>query len=422
MCLNTFMSPFPALSSFRQIEIEANGAITLTKTDPHELQRKANKFRQGYKNWRQKKPFGARGEAKDLKAQREEEAAEEKEEEPAPKLQHGRTISSMEPTASGVEASVGSGTGHEVIIPLSPVKGLARRKSFSVSLSAQDLTAEAEENWLKFYVNPFAELLDKKVGPLPLCTKNLETILHRNFKSVRGKGPSYDRSPGPYSRIAHVGVGGFHRSHQAVFTDDLLELHKDKQAGNGKGGGKAGPPDDRWAICGIGLMTWDKKMYEALHGQDHMYTVLFRSQKGNDARIVGSIFDFVFAPDDYQALFSTLLDPATRIVSLTITEKGYCQKVDGNLNTEDPNVKHDLSDLSTPRTALGMLVAALDQRRKAGRKSFTVLSCDNQPDNGHQLEKLVKEMAHLAVGSDLTSWIGDHTTFPNTMVVSVGCT
>ncbi len=159
-----------------------------------------------------------------------------------------------------------------------------------------------------------------------------------------------------------------------------------------------------------------------------MYTVLFRSQEGNDARIVGSIFDFVFAPDDYAHLFTTLFDPvrwppcsppidlsvclsistpirmyerpfhpprlvthptphdqATRIVSLTITEKGYCQNVDGDLDTENPGVKHDVGNLGQPRTALGMLVAALDQRRREGRGSFTVLSCDNQPDNGHQV-------------------------------------
>ena len=244
--------------------------------------------------------------------------------------------------------------------------------------------------------------------PLPLCTKNLEAILQTNFKTVRGKGPTYDRTPEGYMRIAHVGVGGFHRSHQAVFTDDLLELKKAKA-------GVAGEAE-RWAICGVGLMVWDKKMYESLKGQDHMYTVLFRSQEGNDARVVGSIFDFVFAPEDYSVLFATLNDANTKIVSLTITEKGYCQKVDGNLNTEDPNIKHDLSDLSTPKTALGMLVGALDQRRKQGRKSFTVLSCDNHPDNGHTTEKLVKQMATLAVGEDLREWIDVNTTFPNSMV------
>ncbi len=404
----------------------------MTRADPHELQRKANKFRQGYKNWRQKKPFGARGEATDLKEQKEEpiEIVDTGEEGGLPRLHHARTISvSKEHKAKDKEVnhdfhSTGTGMlsvppaspGAEVVVQPDgekPASGLAtrRNKSFSVSLTAQEMSVEQEENWLKFYVNPFAELPDKKAEPLPLSTQNLGAILETNFKSVRGKGPSYDRTPGkPYSRICHVGVGGFHRSHQAVYTDDLLELTGGKAA--------ATPETDRWGICGVGLMVWDKKMYEALKGQDHMYTVLFRSQVGNDARVVGSIFDFVFAPEDYNALFATLNDAATKIVSLTITEKGYCQKVDGNLNTDDPNVKHDVSDptLSTPRTAMGMICGALDRRRKAGQKSFTVLSCDNQPDNGHQLEKLVKQMAELAVGPELRAWIEENTTFPNTMV------
>ena len=368
-----------------------------------------------------------------MKDQREEEEEEEGGE-GAPRLSHARSIvDAAKANAAGASVctkfhSNSSAAAAEAEAPMElsrlPSVGMRRGKSFSVSLTAQELAVDQEENWLKFYVNPFAELLDKKCQSLPLCTENLETILQRNFKGVRGKGPTYDRSSENYSRIAHVGVGGFHRSHQAVYTDDLLGLTRGQHAKAKEGGkegekegGEPGRPDDRWAICGVGLMVWDKKMYEALKTQDYMYTVLFRSQEGNDARVVGSILDFVFAPEDYQALFKTLADPSTRIVSLTITEKGYCQKVDGNLNMDDVNVKHDLTDLSTPRTALGMLCGALDQRRKEGRKSFTVLSCDNQPDNGHQLEKLVKQMAVLAVGEELKDWIEENTTFPNSMVV-----
>jgi len=418
-----------------QVNIEDDGAITLTKAGPHELQRKANKFRQGYKNWRQKKPFGARGEATDLKDQRGEEEGEEGGEGGASRQHHARAVVDEAKANAAGETTVckafysndSAAEGDDAEMEVSgPPLGMRRGKSFSVSVSAQELAVDQEENWLKFYVNPFAELLDKKCRALPLTTENLETILQKNFKGVRGKGPTYGRSSENYSRIAHVGVGGFHRSHQAVYTDDLLELRgghhaKGKADKDGKDGeGEEGRPDNRWAICGIGLMVWDRKMYDSLRKQDHMYTVLFRSQKGNDARVVGSILDFVYAPDDYQALYNTLADPSTRIVSLTITEKGYFQKVDGNLNTDDANVKHDLSDLSTPKTALGMLCGALDQRRREGRRSFTVLSCDNQPDNGHQLEKLVKQMAELAVGKELRKWIEENTTFPNTMVVSAG--
>jgi mannitol 2-dehydrogenase len=353
-----------------------------------------------------------------LKDQREEEEEGEGGEGGAPRLSHARSIvDAAKANAAGATVctkfhSNSSAAEEEAEAPL--IIGMRRGKSFSVSLTAQELAVDQEENWLKFYVNPFAELLDKKCQSLPLSTENLETILQRNFKGVRGKGPTYDRSFKNYSRICHVGVGGFHRSHQAVYTDDLLELTRGQHA---KAKAKGEEDGDRWAICGVGLMVWDKKMYESLKEQDYMYTVLFRSQEGNDARVVGSILDFVFAPEDYQTLFRTLADPSTRIVSLTITEKGYCQKVDGNLNTDDVNVKHDLTDLSTPRTALGMLCGALDQRRREGRKSFTVLSCDNQPDNGHQLEKLVKQMAVLAVGEELKEWIEANTTFPNTMVV-----
>ncbi|CAM9645157.1 unnamed protein product, partial [Chrysoparadoxa australica] len=135
-----------------------------------------------------------------------------------------------------------------------------------------------------------------------------------------------------------------------------------------------------------------------------------------EARVIGSIVDFVFAPADHQGCIDKLADPKTKIVSLTVTEKGYCQNVSGDLDTENAFVKSDLEgDLACPKTAIGMICAALRARKNRGIESFTVMSCDNLPENGDKIKHVVLQMAKY-VCRELHAWVSTHTTFPNTMV------
>lgn len=191
--------------------------------------------------------------------------------------------------------------------------------------------------------------------------------------------PGYDRqsvTPG----IVHFGVGGFHRAHEAVYTDDLLTQ------------GLA----NEWGICGVGLRPEDRAMRDALLSQDCLYTLVTRDAAGDEARIIGSLVRYVFAPDNEQAVRDVLASPQTHIVSLTITEGGYGLDVAGN-----------------PGPVFMLLADALLVRRSAGIPAFTVLSCDNLPGNGDAAKR-----ALLAAVPDphFVRWIEDHAAFPNSMV------
>lgn len=202
--------------------------------------------------------------------------------------------------------------------------------------------------------------------------------------------------------IVHFGVGNFHRSHQAMYIDRLLQ---------------AGGADD-WALCGIGLLERDARMRDVLAAQDGLYTLTLRHPDGTDETgVIGSIRRFLHAPDDPDAVLRQLTDPSVRIVSLTITEGGYVEDPwGGRMATADPLVMAETAgDLAEPRTAFGWIVAALRERRHRGVAPFTVLSCDNVPGNGAVARSSVEAVARL-VDAELADWVSSEVAFPSTMV------
>lgn len=230
------------------------------------------------------------------------------------------------------------------------------------------------------------------LDPIPLRAENLTAIAERGVVV-----PRYDRAA-VTAGIVHLGVGAFHRVHQAVYTDDLLA---------------AG--ETAWGICGVGVLPQDAAMAETLRAQDHLYTVIEKSDGTVSARVVGSIVDHLFAPEDPEAVIAKIADPATRIVSLTITEGGYSVNEATGRFDPTPAVLADLEPGATPSSAFGLVVAGLARRRAAGTGGLTVLSCDNLPGNG--------DLAALAFGAfaerlspALAEWMRAEVTFPNTMV------
>ncbi len=208
--------------------------------------------------------------------------------------------------------------------------------------------------------------------------------------------PGYDRkqvTPG----IVHLGIGAFHRAHQAVVIDDIIA--------NGA---------TEWGIIGASLRSSDT--FDALAPQDCLYTVAVRSGAGTEHRIIGSVLQTSVAKRDPAQLIARMADPATRIVSLTVTEKGYCHTPQtGELDANHPDIVHDLAHPDTPRSAPGYIVAALARRRAAGTAPFTVLSCDNLSANGHTVKRIVTQFAQLH-SPELGKWIADHVACPSTMV------
>jgi mannitol 2-dehydrogenase len=210
-------------------------------------------------------------------------------------------------------------------------------------------------------------------------------------------GPQYDRAALKCG-ILHMSVGGFHRSHEAVYIDDLLNK----------------TPGD-WMICGVGLLPNDDANVKALQDQNTLYTVVERTAKGDTARIIGSMKEILHAPSNPQAVIDRMMDPAIRIVSLTITEKGYCYDSSGKLDFTNAAIKNDLENPNAPKTMYGYVVGALARRRKEGMKPFTVMSCDNLPGNGHLTKRLILQFAEK-IDNSLAQWIGENVSFPNAMV------
>jgi mannitol 2-dehydrogenase len=199
--------------------------------------------------------------------------------------------------------------------------------------------------------------------------------------------------------VVHIGVGGFHRAHQALFHDRLLA---------------AG--EREWAICGLGALPGDSRMRDALDAQDGLYTLVERAPGEEEARVIGSITDYVLAPDDPEAAIEKLAAEATRIVSLTVTEGGYnISDVTGEFDPDDEDVAHDLEEGATPRTTFGLVTEALARRRERGLGPFTVMSCDNLQGNGERAQYAFTTFARLR-DPELGEWIEGHVTFPNSMV------
>lgn len=218
--------------------------------------------------------------------------------------------------------------------------------------------------------------------------------------------PRYDRA-GVRAGIMHFGVGGFHRAHQAMYTDALLG-HDDPQVAAAAAG---------WGICGVGVMPSDAAMRDVLQTQGGLYTLVTKAPDGSlQARVIGSLVDYLYAPDDPQAVIERLADPAVRIVSLTVTEGGYSlNQVTAEFDPSPPDIQADLAPDSLPRTTFGLITAGLRKRRERGIAPFTVLSCDNLQGNGDLARTAFTSFATLQ-DEELGSWMRHHVSFPNCMV------
>jgi mannitol 2-dehydrogenase len=212
--------------------------------------------------------------------------------------------------------------------------------------------------------------------------------------------PGYDRSAIDVG-IVHFGVGGFHRSHQAMYVDRLMRQGLALE----------------WGICGIGVLPADRAMGEVLKAQDGLYTLVVKHPDGrHEPWVIGSIIDFKYGPDDPLAVLEVLTSPATRIVSLTITEGGYnFDQVTHEFDAENPTIAADLKGESSPTTVFGFVVEALARRRDLGIEPFTIMSCDNIESNGDMARASFTAFARLR-DPELGQWVEEHVRFPNSMV------
>ncbi len=211
--------------------------------------------------------------------------------------------------------------------------------------------------------------------------------------------PAYDRRD-VRAGILHVGMGNFHRAHQAVYLEDLLE----------QGGGRD------WGILGAGVMPADGRMREGLAAQDFLYTVVEQSAAGTNARVIGAMTGFLAVEDGHGPILEAMADPDIRIVSLTVTEGGYfIDAATGRFDRTHPAIRRDIDQPESPGTVFGAIVAGLRARRAAGQKPFTVMSCDNVPHNGVVTRNAVLGVAREQ-DPDLADWIEANVAFPNGMV------
>ncbi|GAB5511356.1 MAG: mannitol dehydrogenase family protein [Hyphomicrobiales bacterium] len=209
------------------------------------------------------------------------------------------------------------------------------------------------------------------------------------------KTPAYDREK-VTAGIVHLGIGAFHRGHMAAYVDACLAS------------------DPSWGICGVSLRSPSTR--DALAPQDGLYTLGIQSGDGLDAQIIGAIIDLIVAPQEPQRLAEALLSPDTKIVSLTVTEKGYClDPATGRLAVDHPDIQHDLTSNGHPRSAIGWLALGLLERRAAGLDPFTVLSCDNLPSNGRTLRRVLLDYIALKA-PDAVEWAQTNIACPCTMV------
>ncbi|MGK5685600.1 mannitol dehydrogenase family protein [Actinoplanes sp. URMC 104] len=212
--------------------------------------------------------------------------------------------------------------------------------------------------------------------------------------------PTYDRGA-LRTGIVHFGVGGFHRAHQAMYLDRLMN---------------AGQALD-WAICGVGVMPGDRRMQQVLDAQDGLYTLVVKAPDGTlEARVIGSIKEYLFAPDDPGAVIEKMASEDVRIVSLTVTEGGYnFNAVTGEFMANTKDVQHDLSLPNEPRTTFGLITAAIERRRDRGLPPFTIMSCDNIQGNGDAARRSFVAFASLRDPA-LASYVEANVRFPNSMV------
>lgn len=213
---------------------------------------------------------------------------------------------------------------------------------------------------------------------------------------ARARKPSYDRGQ-LRTGIVHLGIGAFHRAHQAVYTEECLETG-----------------DLAWGIAGASLRSADTR--NALTPQDGLYSLVTRDSDLRELRVIGAIRRIMVAPESPSRLIDTLCLPSVKIVSLTITEKGYClEPSSGALNEDNAGIRHDLANPAAPRTAPGFVVEAIARRRSRGLAPFTVLSCDNLSHNGRTTRLLLSRFAKLRDPA-LGAFVENEIACPNTMV------
>ncbi|MEP6943950.1 MAG: mannitol dehydrogenase family protein, partial [Betaproteobacteria bacterium] len=222
---------------------------------------------------------------------------------------------------------------------------------------------------------------------------SLDTLAGLSAPIVR---PGYDpRAIGV--GIVHLGIGAFYRAQSAEYTDDAIA----------RNGGD-------WGICGVSLRSADVR--DRLAPQDGLYTAVEKSPLGIRRRIIGSVREVLYLGDERARVQARLASAQTSIVSLTITEKGYCHDpATGRLNFAHPDIVHDLATPQAPISAVGLLVAALEARQRSHGKPMTVLCCDNLPHNGALVRGLVLAFGQARDGA-LAAWIARNATFPSTMV------
>lgn len=232
--------------------------------------------------------------------------------------------------------------------------------------------------------------------------KNTLAINQQNLVHIKDHipVPTYNRSA-LKTGIVHIGVGGFHRAHQAFYTHQLLEQSNSQN----------------WGICGVGLREGDAKMHDVFKKQDNLYTLLVKHPNGKtESQIIGSIIDFKLGYNNPNAVIKQMAHPDTKIVSLTITEGGYnFNPVTGEFNFENPDIQHELKHPDEPKTVYGFLTAALRTRRQAKLPPFTIMSCDNIEHNGDVARNMLLAFVKKQ-DKNLAHWIESEVCFPNTMV------
>ncbi|MDW7694519.1 mannitol dehydrogenase family protein [Flammeovirgaceae bacterium SG7u.111] len=214
------------------------------------------------------------------------------------------------------------------------------------------------------------------------------------------KTPSYDRNKVTTS-IVHIGVGNFHRSHEAYFTNELMERYGVLDCG----------------ICGVGLLDYDRRIYNILKDQDGLYTLITKELDGSlSAKVIGSIVEYIFAPENPIAVIEKMANPDIKIISLTITEGGYnLNEGTGEFDFSNPVVVEDMKNPMSPKTVFGYLAQAMKLRMQRGIEGCTIQSCDNIQGNGNIAKKSLMNYVEKAE-PELLPWIEKNVTFPNAMV------
>jgi len=232
--------------------------------------------------------------------------------------------------------------------------------------------------------------------------KPIEILNQKNLNAIsnRVSSPTYDRN-NISKGIVHIGVGGFHRSHQAYY------LHKLKEKFDAV----------KWGIYGVGIREADRKIATVFKKQDSLYTLTVKHPNGNiETEIIGSINDFLLSIDEPSSVIDRMADPSTKIVSLTITEGGYnFNPSTGEFDFENPDIQHELAYPDSPKTVYGYITAALKKRRDTGLPAFTIMSCDNIQHNGDVARNMLLIFAKRQ-DIELAKWIENNVCFPNSMV------